>query len=333
MTGPEERQAPLPARPAADSETTEFAPRFPWKYVALAALTVVLVIGGHLLKEARRAAQLRAEILNVHQELEQPRAQYFAFRDKVEKLMLSASTGAKAPEVDQRLRIEGLRSGRGLYLRLRAQDLKDAKSLAAGAAATEQDVINACMGLAPVSARGLWAQGAFLSQENVEEAKKERSVMHLRVLDEMLARKIRTDLPAVLTLTKSDWLLLIVQQGVNRRDQPVDVFLWDLRSDQKLLSARIQAHGALMRTRVRVDGAPGAPRLRAEDLEGSGAADCSIAMQIKQLAGAEIAEVHNVPPPPVAPVPPPVPAPAATAPGTTAAGTPPSTAPAPAAPP
>jgi hypothetical protein len=320
MTGSDERQAPLPARPAGDQETAEFAPRFPWKYIALAVLTVVLVVGGYLVKEARRAAQLRAQILNVHEELEAPRAQYFAFRDKVEKLILSASAGVKAPEVDKRLRIEGLRSGRGLYLRLRAQDLKDAKALAAGAAQTDQDVINACMGLAPVSARGLWEQGAFLDRERIEEAKKERSVMHLRVLDEMLARKIRTDLPAVLSLTKSDWLLVVVQQGDNRRDHPVDVFLWDLRSDLKLLGARIQAQGALMTTRVRVAGAPGAPRLRAEDLEGSGATDCSIAMHIKQLAGAEIAEVHNVPPPPVPlPVPaPPVAPPAPAAPATAA---------------
>jgi len=319
MTGPDQRQAPLPARPAADQETAEFAPRFPWKYIALAVLTIVLVVGGYLVKEARRAAQLRAQILNVHAELEEPRARYFAFRDKVEKLILSASAGVKAPEVDKRLRIEGLRSGRGLYLRLRAQDLKDAKTLAAGAAQSDQDVINACMGLAPVSARGLWEQGAFLAAERVEEAKKERSVMHLRVLDEMLARKIRTDLPAVLSLTKSDWLLLIVQQGDNRRDQPVDAFLWDLRSGLTLLSARIQSQGALMRTRVRVEGAPGAPRLRAEDLQGSGATDCSIAMQIKQLAGADLVEVHNVPEPPVAPVPvPATPAPTTPAPASAA---------------
>src|SRR5688500_15410902 len=127
MTGSDERQAPLPARPAAAQETAEFAPRSPWKYIALAVVTIVLVVGGYLVTEARRAAQLRAQMLNVHAELEEPRVRYFAFRDKVEKLILSASVGAKEPEVDKRLRIEGLRSGRGLYLRLRAQDLKDKK--------------------------------------------------------------------------------------------------------------------------------------------------------------------------------------------------------------
>jgi hypothetical protein len=314
MTGPDERHAPLPARPAGDNETAEFAPRFPWKYIALAVVTIVLVVGGYLLKEAQKAAQLRAQIVRVHEELEEPRARYFAFRDKIEKLILSARAGVKAPEVDKRLRIEGLRSGRGLYLRLRAADLKDEKALAAGAAQTDPDVINACMGLAPVSARGLWQQGELFDERHVDEAKNERSVMHLRVMDEMLARKLRTDLPAVLSLTKSDWLLLVVQQGDNRRDQPVDVFLWDLRSGQKLLGARIQAQGALMPTRMRVQGAPGAPRLRAEDLQGSGATDCSIAMQIKELAGAEIAQVHNVPELPAPPPPAPPAAPAAPAP-------------------
>lgn len=301
MTESQTSSAPRPARPAADADTSAFAPRFPWKYIALAVITAALVIGGYLLKEAQRAAQLRAQILRVHEELEEPRERYFAFLDKVEKLVLSAAGGVPAAEVDKRLRIEGLRSGRGLYLRLRAQDLKDAKAVAAGAAAMEPDVINACMGLAPVSARGLWAQGDFLASERVAEAKGERSVMRLRVADEVLARKIRTDLPAVMSLTKSDWLLLVVQQGDNRRDEPVDVLLWDLRSGARLLAARVQAQGALMPARVRAEGAPAAPRLTADNVKGSGATDCSIAMQIKALAGAEIAEVQNVPELPAAP--------------------------------
>lgn len=315
------KPAPLPARPAGDAETAEFAPRFPWRYAVFGLMLVLFVAGAYVVKEARKAAELRAQIVRVYETLEEPRAQYFAFRDTVEKLILSASAGVKEPHVDKRLRIEGLRSGRGLYLRVRASDLKDAKTLAAAAADSDPDVINACMGLAPVSARGLWAQGEFLEQHHIDEAKSQRSVMDLRVMDEMLARKIRTDLPAVLSLTKSSWLLLVVQQGNNRRDQPVDVFLWDLRSDLPLLSARIQAEGALMNTRVRVQGAPGAPRLYAEDVHGSGATDCSIAMQIKALAGAELAQVQNVPElptraaaPVIQPAAPAAPAPASAAP-------------------
>ena len=316
-----QKPAPLPARPPEDAETAVFGPRFPWKYIAIAVVTITLVVGGYLLKEAQKAAQLRAQIVRVHEELDEPRKRYFAFRDKVEKLILSASAGVKTDEVDKRLRVEGLRSGRGLYLRLRAADIKDAKALAAGAELVDADVINACMGLAPVSGRGLWAQGAFLDPKHVEEAKNERSVMKLRVADEMLARKIRTDLPAVMSLTKSDWLLLVVQQGDNRRDHPVDVFLWDLRSDTRLLSARIKAQGALMPARVRTAGAPASPRLTDENLKGSGAIDCSIAMQIKALAGADIPEVQNVPE--LSPA-----VPASPAAGAAPAGSAPSTAPA-----
>jgi len=160
MTGSQQPPAPLPARPPADDETEAFGPRFPWKYAALIVALIVLVVGGYLVKEARRAAVLRAQIASVHKELDQPRERYFAFRNKVEKLVLGAAGGAPASaQVDKRLRIEGLRSGRGMYLRLRAQDLKDPKAIAAGAAAMDADVINACMGLAPVSARALWRQG------------------------------------------------------------------------------------------------------------------------------------------------------------------------------
>src|SRR5688500_1149229 len=100
-----EKPAPLPARPPEDAETEVFGPRVPWKYIALAVVTIVLVVGGYLLKEARKAAQLRAQVVRVHEELDESRDRYLAFRDKVEKLILSAGSGVTSDEVDKRLRI------------------------------------------------------------------------------------------------------------------------------------------------------------------------------------------------------------------------------------
>jgi hypothetical protein len=291
---PERKERLVPARPASDAEAAAYMPRLPWRWLLVGALGIAVVAGGNWLKERQRAEIWRSQILRVHEELKESSERYLSFRAKVEKLVLGAAHREPSTFVDKRLHVPGLRSGRGLYLRVRASDLKDKKALAAGAAAMDGDVIASCMGLAPASARGLWAQGDFLEPEWIAPTRKQGSVMHLRVTDEVLARRMRTDLPAVLSLTRSDWLLLVVQQGQTRRE-PVDVFLWDLRSDTELLRARFKADGGLMPIRVRAAGAPHAPKLRAEDLEGSGPVDCSIAMQIKKLAGEEVAEVQNVP--------------------------------------
>jgi hypothetical protein len=98
-----------------------------------------------------------------------------------------------------------------------------------------------------------------------------------------------------LSTLQTDWFLLVLEQGAERRSAPVDVFLWDLKRDQKLLATRVQARGALMPMRVRSSGAPAAPRVTADDLDGSGATDCSIASQIKELAGTPSATVQHVP--------------------------------------
>jgi hypothetical protein len=294
----ERKERLVPARPASDAEAAAYMPKLPWRWLLVGALCIATVAGGYWLKERQRADTLRAQILRVHEELKEPSKRYLQFREKVEKLVLGVAGREPSTFVDKRLHVPGLRSGRGLYLRLRASDLKDKKSLAAGAGAMEPDVIASCMGLAPASARGLWSQGDFLEPPWIEATRKQNSVMHLRVTDEVLARRMRTDLPAVLSLTRSDWLLLVVEQGANRQEHPVDVFLWDLRSDVQLLAARFKADGVLMPIRVRMAGAPNAPQLQPADpnLTSSGPVDCSIAMQIKKLAGEEVAEVQNAPP-------------------------------------
>jgi hypothetical protein len=131
----------------------------------------------------------------------------------------------------------------------------------------------------------------------------------------VLAHHISADLPAVLNMLHEDWFLLVLQQGENRRDDPVDVFLWDMRSSQQLLRGRVQAVGVLLSARIQSKDAPGGPHMTPDQVEVGAANDCSIAAKIKQLAGAELATVeHEPPPPPAAPSVPAAPAAAAAAP-------------------
>jgi hypothetical protein len=67
-----------------------------------------------------------------------------------------------------------------------------------------------------------------------------------------------------------------------------------VRSGQQLLRGHIQASGVLMPVRVRSKDAPPTPRLPPSRLLDGAANDCSIAAQIKELAGLPLASVENV---------------------------------------
>ncbi len=287
-----------PARPAQSEESAGYMPRLPWRWILLGTLSVITVMGGYFMNERRKADRLRAQIVQVHeQELAEPARRYLEFRDKLEGWVTTVAATIPKNYADPRLRLSGLRSGKGLYLRLSAADATTRKGIAKGALAMEGDAIASCLGLAPASARAIWEKGTFLTPGWLKEARKNDSVMGLRVTDTVLARHIRADLPTVLNLMRSDWFMLVLQHGDDRRDQPVDVFLWDIRSGQQLLRGHIQASGVLMPVRVRSKDAPPAPRLSPSRLLDGAANDCSIAAQIKALAGLPLASVENVVPP------------------------------------
>lgn len=291
MTEPNKKPKLKPAH-VDMAEQRAYMPRIPWAWIALTVAGVGTIATGYSLKQQQRADQLRAQIVRVHERELAPAAEkVLAFRDRLDTLIQDA--GAREPErfIDERLKLAGLRSGQGLYLRLRAQRTDTPAHIRTEAASMQPDAITRCLGLTAASARSLYEQAAFLEPAWLDAHRHETSVMKLRVTDEMLAQHIRADLPAVLGLLKSDWFMLVVQQGDDRHAEPVDVFLWDLRSGDKLLSARIQARGALLPTRIISQGKPvGAAKA---EWRSSGAQDCSIAAQVRALGGFAPAEVHS----------------------------------------
>ena len=285
MSKPVRRLAP--ARPDTRDEAAAYLPKIPWRFVLLGALSVATVMGGYYWKEQRKAGELRAAIIRVHEsELGQARQAYVALRDKLEGLILSTSNAPAESLVDRRLNIPGLRSGSGLYLRLPLALAATKPGITQGAKAMDADLIATCLGLAPTSVRGLYEKGEFLLPAFLDNVKNESSVMRLRVQDEMLSRRIRADLPSVLGLMRSDWFLLVLQEGDNRRDAPVRVFLWDLAHGELLLRARVKSEGVLLTGHILSKGMD--PRLAppAGERTSGAANDCSIASQLKQLSAA-----------------------------------------------
>ena len=212
------------ARPADGDEAEGYRPRVPWRILLIGGVSIATVLGGYFLNQQRKADQLRAQLVQVHeQELAEPARRYKELREKLENWIVTAA--GKQPEnfADPRLKLGGLRSGKGLYLRLSARDAATRKGIAAGVRRMEGDAIAACLGVAPASARGLFERGEFLTPEWLTRARADDSVMNLRVADTMLARHIKVDLPNVLNLLQSNWFLLVLEQGENRFDDPVDV--------------------------------------------------------------------------------------------------------------
>ena len=277
----------VPARPTSRDESSAYLPRIPWRIVLLGVLSVAVVIGGYYWKEQRKALELRAQILRVHEtELAEARTAYTAMRDKLDNLVLTAANGPTETQIDRRLNIPGLRSGNGLYLRLRLAQAQTKQGIAEGAKAMDADLIASCLGLAPTSARGLYENGEFLLPSFLDEARDESNVMKLRVQDQMLSRRIRADLPSVLGQLRADWFLLVLQEGENRRDAPVRAFLWDLAHGELLLRARVKSRGVLLTSHILSQATPN--KVAAPDRERSAGAanDCSIASQLKQLSAA-----------------------------------------------
>ena len=283
-----------PARPETLEESSAYMPRLPWRWILLGALSLATVTGGFWLKEQRKAEMLRSQILRVHeQELAQASERCRKLRDKLEGWIVNAARKRPDNWVDKRLRIPGLRSGNGLYLRLPVEAALDKDKLALAAAFMKPDAIPKCLGLSPASARGLYEKGSFLLPEWIEETRTDDSVMSLRVTDTILSRHIRNDLPSVLNMLRSDWFLLVLQLGENRRDDPVDVFLWDLRSDKQLLRARIQARGVLLPMRIASEGASRGAPLAPDRITRGAANDCSIGAQLKAMTGLPVAEIAS----------------------------------------
>lgn len=291
MSDEEGRPELRPARPdAAGSEgRPSYMPRMPWRWILLAVAALVALFGGYYVRKQQRAEALRQQMLTLHEErLGELSSRYTRFVRRLETLVHEAAVAGEPEQwVDPRLNIAGLRSGDGLYLRLPIDAARDPQHIAPAARGAAPDAIMRCLGIAPMNVRGLYEKGDFLTPEYVESIRNEQDSMQLRVLDDQLGRHVQVDVPVVVSMLQADWFMLVLQQGENRRDAPVDVYLWDLHRNRQLLRARIQGRGLLVPVRLRFEGvnpaeAPGRPQVRS-----GGAQDCSIASQIRALAGGE----------------------------------------------
>lgn len=281
-----------PATPFATVEGRGFGPRIPWKWVLGPALLLALGGGGLWVKNKREGDQVRAEVLaRMGTGLAPGVERYRSFRSKLEGwAQAAAKENPPTPAVDARLDLSALHKAEGVYLRLKTDDAKDAASIEAAARRMHPDAITRCLGVAPTSLKGFYDQGAFLMPAWLEAVRREEDTKKLIVKRDDLALRVGRDLPGLLRTTQAQYFLLAVERAATRQDAPVDIFLWDLRSGTRLLALRTVGAGEFIT--VHVGGGP-----RSKIPEGSGAADCSIAMQVKDAVDAAQAEAPAAPAP------------------------------------
>jgi hypothetical protein len=306
MSSTEGRSSTPPAKPLQparlDPEELEgrpsYMPRVPWRTVFAFGSLLVLMVAGYQLRERQRTDALREKIVDTYEtHLRSLSDRYMTFRERIERWTMEAGrAGAPETYVDPRLNLEGLHSATGLYLRIPARMTETPDTVGAGAIAMTEDAISRCLGVAPASARGLWDSGVFLDRTWLDEVRASSDFMRLRVVDEQLARNTEVDVPVLTSMMGAQYFLLILEQGDNRRDAPVDVFMWDLRSETQLLRARVQADGVLLPVRIQMAGAPSrGPSPSSLDMATAGASDCSIASKIRALTGGGEVEIQNAP--------------------------------------
>jgi len=259
--------------------------------VLLGGGALVLFIALYASRQGQKADVLRQSIIEAYdQKIEPVARKYRTFRGRIEDqvLDLAASDPVDEPVVDERLAISGLHGARGLYLRVREKDATDRDALAAAVRGMEPDAIARCLGLSPTSARTLWERGDFLERDWLDHVRDETSLSRLEVYDDQVNRRYERDLPPVVEAMRADYLLLALVRGDNRRDDPVDVYLWDLRrTKSELLRVHTQARGMLLPVKI----APGGEDLPAPPIQSPGAVDCSIAAQVKAAAGERVMAV------------------------------------------
>jgi hypothetical protein len=262
-----------------------FGPRFPWKRVTALAVLIGGVGGWYWYDQHQEAERLRASIHSAYEkEVEPAAARIRNFRDQINEWVAEAADRPPAEDwADPRLKLSKLHDAQGLYLRIQADKASSPASIRKAASKMTPDAIPRCLGISPISLRGLYEKGQFLEPEWLERVRKASGVMRLRVLKDEIHRHVRRDLPMMLNMLRSDYFLLVLQHGETRSKHPVDVYLWDLEQDEMLLRARTEAEGLLLPVRIRMGNPPEAPGK--VGVRSPGAADCSIAAQIKEVTG------------------------------------------------
>jgi hypothetical protein len=260
-----------------------YRPGLPWRRIGFVVLAALVVLGAYFWRQKVRADALRERIQALHAAevapvLERLRVTSADLREKA----LAAKSGAATRLVEAEVPLSALHDEQVVYLRVRAPELRSAQSLEAAIDSTRDDAIGACLGLDLTPLAELSEVPEVLTEKWLARSDETNDMQRLSVREEQLRRAIDRELPALSERVPADYFLLLVVQGKSRLEDPVDLFLWDLREDALVLRSRTENRGTLITVRSQIG--PKAEVARAQG-DPIAMADCSIAAHIKAQLG------------------------------------------------
>lgn len=260
-----------------------YRPKFPWKKALVLSAVVTLILAAYFWRQRVRGDAARAELQRMHAEQIQPVLTALGeLRADIEEKAETGQAGAAERRVESGLKFSDLHGVPILYARVRAVELRTPDTVRASLVAKPKDAIGACLGLEMTSTSALYDVPDILQEKWLTSADETNDMLRLNIRHEQLEQAIHRELPALSELTKAAYLLLAVVQGHERDKDPVDLFLWDLRSDTLVLRSRTEARGRLIAARSQIGSAP---RGAGPEERPLAAADCSIAAHLKAITG------------------------------------------------
>ena len=266
-----------------------FTPERRWLVILGILLGIVGFFAVQIVARVRAEARFREELAaRYERDVAEHAAELSAYLDRLNGWIAEAAASGEAEALPtsaaEGFRWSEMHDRRGLYLRVEAEYASDPEQLALAARAMQRDAITRCLGVTPVSVRGLYDLAAYFSPEWPDRVRAEEDHMTLRVMEDELTRRLATELPLAERMMRADYLLLLVTRG-GRAEGTVDAFAIDLETGERLMTTRTQADGRLLN--VRLEGSRIAWPSE-EDLSRSGATDCSIAAALKAAGGEEV---------------------------------------------
>lgn len=217
--------------------------------------------------------------------------EWIPLRDKIEALTLDAARDFKGDAIEPDAARWDFRSVPGIYLRVRASDAKDVKTLREKAKDSVRDSFTGCLlreanpdrtkdvpdaGFGPDqpwNLRQAYASTRVLTDDWTKEVKESDDAMRLRVFEQQYEKAKTTEIPLAIEIVKrAQFYLLVVDEDVAEAKEfsvdggaideealqqvahPARVHVWNLKTGAEIVRLRRVAEGAfVMATGTRLE--------------------------------------------------------------------------------
>ncbi len=191
-----------------------------------------------------RKARVRSELAA----LAPIRARSAALKAQIRQLLETVEVGAPAELRHPQVSLDALRERRGLYLyasRAHLDKLVLDRLKVEDGHYDDSDIVR-CLGLGPVHVYELSRRSKLVSPPWAAALEAVRNDIGVRVVEDEFRRLSERDLPRLVEILASDYLLLVLTEA--EAPQQADVYIWSLSDNSRIFTSRVHAQPKAMRT-------------------------------------------------------------------------------------